>query len=92
MRGHLVGVPADGDLPGEAAEGLWQRLETVSLNYQDLELHQGLDVLSQVVQAVTGQVQEHLRRTQPMFGWGGRVLLMHLPELSCCRHNRGRER
>lgn len=33
------GVPADVALPGEAAEGLGQRLETVPLNYQDLELH-----------------------------------------------------
>lgn len=49
------------DLPGEAAEGLWQRVETVSLNYENLELYQSLNVLSQVVQTVAGQVQEHLQ-------------------------------
>lgn len=47
-------------LPGEAAEGLGQRMEAVSLHDKDLELHQSLDVLCQVLQTVAGQVEEHL--------------------------------
>lgn len=48
------------DLPGEAAEALGEGLEAVPLHYEDPELHQSLNVLSQALQAVGGQVEEHL--------------------------------
>lgn len=51
-----VGLPGEMGLPSEATEGLWQRVERVSLHDEDLELHQSLDVLCQVLQMVTGQV------------------------------------
>lgn len=55
------GYLPDGEgLPDEAAEGLRQRVETVSLHNEDLELHQSLNVLCQVLQMVTGQMEEHL--------------------------------
>lgn len=47
-------------LPGEAAERLGHRVEAVPLHDEDLQLHKRLDVLCQVLQTVTGQVQEHL--------------------------------
>lgn len=49
-------------LPGEVAEGLWQRVETVSLHNEDLEFHQSLNVLSKVLQTVEGQMKEHLHK------------------------------
>lgn len=62
LLAHLSdGLPAGVDLPGEAAEGLWERLETVPLHYEDLELHQNLNVFREALQAVGGQVEEHLR-------------------------------
>lgn len=53
--------PGEEGLPGEATEGLGQRVEAVSLHDEDLELSQGLNVLRQVLQAVTGQVEENLQ-------------------------------
>lgn len=55
------GSPAGLDLPGEAAEALWKSLETVPLHDEDPELHQSLNILSQALQAVGGQVEEHLQ-------------------------------
>lgn len=54
-------LPGEERLPGEAAEGLGQRVEAVSLHYENLELCQGLNVLRQVLQTVTGQVEEYLQ-------------------------------
>lgn len=54
-------LPGDEGLPGEAAQGLGQRVEAVSLHDEDLELGQGLNVLRQVLQPVTGQVEEYLQ-------------------------------
>lgn len=54
-------LPGEEGSPGEAAEGLGQRVEAVSLHDEDLKLGQGLNVLRQVLQAVTGQVEEYLQ-------------------------------
>lgn len=67
------GLPAGVDLPGQAVEGLWEKLETVPLHHEDLELHQRLNVLCEALQAVGGQVEEHLRGAE-----------MLLRGLSCC--------
>lgn len=47
--------------PAEAAEGPGHGVQAVPLRNEDLELHQSLDVLRQVLQAVGSQLEEHLQ-------------------------------
>lgn len=84
------GLPAGVDLPGETVEGLWEKLETVPLHHEDLELHRRLNVLCEALQAVEGQVEPP---TGSRDVTKGLKLLLQLdpPEPSCCRHKQGRE-